>query len=402
MRILVVVLLLVGLGTSVGMLSWRYRYQLLVIFGLAKAESHEDQVQDMESFRAEEPAPAKVASAGNSGKDQSQPPGTGSGQRAVTPVEPMIIVAQDGSRSRCDPIAYDNLAQACGQWATEQLLGSGGTATVFRADLPKFGRVAVKRFATDSKESGREWARELEALCSCRHPSILEIVGYSCEGPENLIVMPLMEGGTLSGALPLMPWAPRACVTGQIVRAVAFLHGKKIVHRDIKTTNILLDRSLRMARLADFGLAKEQVHVASHGTTGIVRGSPGYMAPELMMRPANDKTDAFALGVVFLEVLSGLPAWDASEDGGMALTDRAVEDGVFVEGRLDRTAEWPAPDAKVVSEQAVALTLFDPGRRRTPVLVEQDASYVSHLARAEQADAARRSPCAAVVGAAQT
>lgn len=303
----------------------------------------------------------------------------------------MIVVA-DNDASRGTALPYDMLAEACQNWADARRIGSGGAATVYRADLSRYGPVAVKRFHPDKQGSGREWTRELEALSQSRHPNILEIIGHADDGPENLIVMPLMEGGTLAESLPSMFWSSRSVTLGQVVRAVAFLHGKKMVHRDIKSSNVLLDSSRRSARLADFGLAKDQVQRGSgktcHGTTGIVVGSPGYMAPELMMRPANEKTDSFALGVVFLEVLTALPAWENSE-GGVVLTDRAVEDGVFVERLLDRSAQWPAMEVSAVSTQAVALTLFDPGQRKTVIAVERDAAYVAHLERVQNVDSTR-------------
>jgi len=252
--------------------------------------------------------------------------------------------------------------------------------------------VAVKRFH-NKEGSSKEWRRELEALMQCRHPHILEIIGHADEGPENLIVMPLMEGGTLCESLHKMPWSTRVVTVGQIVRALSFLHGKGILHRDVKTSNILLDGSLRHARLADFGLAKDQVARAgaktSHGTTGIVVGSPGYMAPELMMRPANEKTDAYAMGVVFLELLTGLPAWDTDENGAV-LTDRAVDaDGKILDSLIDVKAQWPAAEKDACGLQATGLTLFDPKARKPLAAVEQDPSYVEHLKRATEADAQR-------------
>lgn len=297
----------------------------------------------------------------------------------------MIVVADNDAR-RGQSLPYDSIAEACGNWAESRRLGAGGAATVYRAELARYGPVAVKRFHPERQGSSREWTRELEALSQCRHPNILEILGHADEGPENLIVMPLMEGGTLGEAIPRMGWASRSTVLGQIVRAVAFLHGKKVVHRDIKSSNILLDNSRCNARLADFGLAKDQVRNAgktSHGTTGIVVGSPGYMAPELMMRPANEKTDSFALGVVFLEILTALPAWESTE--GCVLTDRAVEDGLFLESLVDRSAQWPGTEIPTVSSQAVVLTLFDPNSRKTATAVERDPAYISHLERASGA-----------------
>jgi len=291
-------------------------------------------------------------------------------------------------------IPYDTLAAGCENWADSRRIGSGGAATVYRAELPRYGSVAVKRFHRDKEGGGREWSRELEALAQCRHPHILEIIGSADEGPENLIVMPLMQGGTLCDAMYRIWWASRVVIVGQVVRALSFLHGKGILHRDVKSSNILLDASLRHARLADFGLAKNQAALAGnslrthHGTTAVVVGSPGYMAPELMMRPATEKTDAYATGVVCLEILTGLPAWDVDENGAV-LTDRAVNDGSLVESLLDPKAAWPRVEAAACSQQAIGLTLFDPSQRKTLAAMEQDPSYMQHLERAVAAETAR-------------
>merc|ERR1719253_1698310 len=302
----------------------------------------------------------------------------------------MIVIADDGV-NRGASLPYDVLEAATRNWAESQKIGSGGCANVYRAELPRYGTVAVKRFHPKDGSS-REWTRELEALCQCRHPHILEIIGHADEGPENLIVMPLMEGGTMCEAMHKMQWSTRVINLGQIVRALSFLHGKGILHRDVKTSNVLLDASLRHTRLADFGLAKDQVARAgvqsSHGTTGLVVGSPGYMAPELMMRPATEKTDAYAMGVVLLEILTGLPAWDTDENGAV-LTDRCVVDGKLVESLVDPNASWPPPEITACSQQAIALTLFDPSQRRTLAAMEQDPAYVAHLERASAADIER-------------
>eukprot|EP00933_Yihiella_yeosuensis_P069822 TRINITY_DN7686_c0_g1_i1.p1 TRINITY_DN7686_c0_g1~~TRINITY_DN7686_c0_g1_i1.p1 ORF type:complete len:123 (+),score=36.85 TRINITY_DN7686_c0_g1_i1:100-468(+) len=107
------------------------------------------------------------------------------------------------------------------------------------------------------------------------------------------------------------------------------------------------------------------------------------MAPELMMRPANEKTDSYALGVVLLEVLTGLPAWDVNRGEGVGLTDFAVEEMMFKESLADAKAKWPAEEVQILGAQAVKLTLFDPGARKVATDIESGAEYKGHLQRAD-------------------
>lgn len=405
--------LLVAVGSAVGFFAWIYRRRLLVLFGIVQPQPHTD---DPESQEHKGPLATEIGLQGGvnppSVVKQPRPIGqhlrhsnsattsgsAGGSEFGNDTVAPMIVIAGDES-NRGTALPYDDVARACGSWAESRRLGSGGAATVYRAELARYGAVAVKRFHPKDGSS-REWTRELEALVQCRHPNILEIIGHADEGPENLIIMPLMEGGTLCERLHQMVWSTRVVDVGQVVRAVSFLHGKGILHRDIKSSNILLDASLRHTRLADFGLAKDQTTKplkTCHGTTGVVMGSPGYMAPELMMRPATEKTDAYALGVVLLEILTGLPAWDSDENGAV-LTDRAVPDGRFEETLLDPAGRWIPVEAAACAEQAIALTLFDPNQRKTLASVEQDPAYTKHLERATAAEAERLgTPPASVV-----
>lgn len=398
MRLFLSFALLATLLAAVAVFSYFYWDRILIVFGIKKAPSKDLEAQD----GARDGATDGRTAAATRGRGGGNPPASMSAAGEVVGVRsmdsrsnqvaaPMIVVASNDA-SRGNLIPYDTLAEACGNWDESRCIGRGGAAVVYRAELPRYGPVAVKRFSSQKEGSDREWMRELDALGQCRHPHILEIIGSADEGPENLIVMPLMEGGTLKEALPKLWWATRVLNLGQVVRALSFLHGKSILHRDVKSSNILLDKSLRHTRLADFGLAKDQVSragkAASHGTTGVVVGSPGYMAPELMMRPATEKTDAYATGVVLLEALTGLPAWDFDENGTV-LTDRAVENGIFVQSLVDTAGQWPAAESEACGVQAVALTLFDPSQRKTLAAMEQDPSYVQHLERASSAETNR-------------
>jgi len=416
MRIFLSLALLFALLTAIVVFAWIFRQRLYVLFGIKqRPQQQPHRRSDLEAqefgrgtaieagFRSNQPKPNSTPKGGGRQLDRSSSDNAANSRRGGSTYSdgssassnsmsaPMIVIADAPDTNRGASLPYDALAAACGEWAESRRIGSGGAATVYRAELPRYGTVAVKRFHP-KEGSGREWTRELEALCKCRHPHILEIIGHADEGPENLIVMPLMEGGTLCEAMHNMVWAIRVIDMGQIVRALSFLHGKGILHRDVKSSNILLDKSLRYTRLADFGLAKDQVARAgmktSHGTTGVVVGSPGYMAPELMMRPATEKTDAYATGVVLLEILTGLPAWDHDENGAV-LTDRAVVDGKIKESLIDPAANWPRSEVAACGMQAIALTLFDPSQRKTLAAMEQDPDYVQHLERAGAADLER-------------
>eukprot|EP00930_Biecheleria_cincta_P013558 TRINITY_DN12023_c0_g2_i1.p1 TRINITY_DN12023_c0_g2~~TRINITY_DN12023_c0_g2_i1.p1 ORF type:complete len:438 (-),score=83.39 TRINITY_DN12023_c0_g2_i1:60-1373(-) len=406
-RITVFSIIAVVLGVGTFFLVYFYWKKIKEIFGIttpdssaADASSATGAGRDQEEGTGKSSADAAqprgdAAAAGGERREAGSSGGPGTSNRAGavgsqrssgTLSGPMIVVTAEDS-SCGELMDYQSLAAACNHWAPENLIGQGAAAKVFSGELPRFGAIAVKRFHVEGQASGIPWNfdRELEALSQCRHPHVLEILGRAQTGPEQLIVMPLMQGGALSSAMPRMTWAPRAACLGQVVRAVSFLHGKKMIHRDIKSSNILMDRSLRHARLGDFGLAKDQVRGSrTHGTTGMVVGSPGYMAPELMMRPANQKTDSFAFGVVILEALTGLDAWDEKREA-VALNDAAVADQRFKAELLDTKASWPDSEAEILGELAAKLTSFDPGARLTVLDMEQGSSYKEHITRADQA-----------------
>jgi len=146
----------------------------------------------------------------------------------------------------------------------------------------------------------------------------------------------------------------------------------------------MLDRSLRHARLSDFGLAKEQ---QAHGgasmmttTCGVV-GSPGSMAPELLNRPASERSDTYALGVIFLEMLTGQIAWDpVNHPDKPALVDRAVSASVVADPTTamhDPNADWPMSESTLFLTEAIAMTEFDPQKRKTLGEVERSEPFRS-------------------------
>jgi len=198
-------------------------------------------------------------------------------------------------------------------------LGSGGMGEVYRATDTKLQReVALKvlapEFARNSAWMSR-FQREARVLASLNHPHIAAVYGLEEAGGVRAIAMELVEGPTLAermarGRLPI----PEAlAIAKQIAEAVEYAHEKGIVHRDLKPANVKL-RSDGIVKVLDFGLAKavrsDQLPAETATRTGIVMGTPAYMAPEQAAGlPVDRRADIWAFGVVLFEMLTGAPVY---------------------------------------------------------------------------------------------
>ncbi|KAK3025486.1 hypothetical protein RJ639_041567, partial [Escallonia herrerae] len=202
--------------------------------------------------------------------------------------------------------------------------------------------VAVKQLSSKSKQGNREFLNEIGMISALQHPHLVKLYGCCIEGNQLLLVYEYMENNSLARALfgKLIPhdllgafglveidysnfyhlvfegpkesrlnldWATRQKICIGIARGLAYLHEEsrlKIVHRDIKATNVLLDSDLN-PKISDFGLAKLDEEVDTHISTRIA-GTYGYMAPEYAMRGyLTDKADVYSFGIVALEIVSG-------------------------------------------------------------------------------------------------
>ncbi|KAK0599624.1 hypothetical protein LWI29_007075 [Acer saccharum] len=193
-------------------------------------------------------------------------------------------------------------------------IGEGGFGPVYKGTLSDGGVIAVKQLSSRSKQGNREFVNEIGMISALQHPNLVKLYGCCIEGNQLLLVYEYLENNSLARALfgkeeekLNLDWKTRKKICIEIAKGLAYLHEEsrlKIVHRDIKATNVLLDKDLN-AKISDFGLAKLDEEENTHISTRIA-GTIGYMAPEYAMRGyLTDKADVYSFGVVALEVVSG-------------------------------------------------------------------------------------------------
>ncbi|OMO91350.1 hypothetical protein CCACVL1_07139 [Corchorus capsularis] len=200
----------------------------------------------------------------------------------------------------------------------EHIIGTGGFGTVYKLAMDDGSVFALKRIVKMNEGFDRFFERELEILGSIKHRYLVNLRGYCNSPTSKLLIYDFLAGGSLDEALhersEQLDWEARLNIIMGAAKGLAYLHhdcSPRIIHRDIKSSNILLDSNLE-ARVSDFGLAKLLEDEESHITT-IVAGTFGYLAPEYMASGrATEKTDVYSFGVLVLEVLSGKRPTDAS------------------------------------------------------------------------------------------
>ncbi|KAL3747489.1 hypothetical protein ACJRO7_016300 [Eucalyptus globulus] len=204
-------------------------------------------------------------------------------------------------------------------FSDNKVIGEGGFGHVYKGDLT--GKdVAVKRLK--GRAGGRDpgFETEVENLSRAHHKHVVSLVGYCIAGAERILVYEYVPNGSLESHLrgdeqPTLDWPKRLKITLGSAKGLAYLHGDcypKIIHRDIKAANILVDSKFE-AKIADFGLAKCISESRTHVSTA-VKGSTGYLAPEYVScGQLTEKSDMYSFGVVLLELITGRKASDATD-----------------------------------------------------------------------------------------
>uniref|UniRef100_A0A453J5R7 Protein kinase domain-containing protein n=1 Tax=Aegilops tauschii subsp. strangulata TaxID=200361 RepID=A0A453J5R7_AEGTS len=260
-------------------------------------------------------------------------------------------------------ISLAELKAATDNFHDRNLIGVGGFGNVYKGALADGTPVAVKRAMRASKQGLPEFHTEIVVLSGIRHRHLVSLIGYCNEQAEMILVYEYMEKGTLRSHLyggsddePPLSWKQRLEICIGAARGLHYLHcgySENIIHRDVKSTNILLGTDdggstgggAIIAKVADFGLSRIGPSLGETHVSTAVKGSFGYLDPEYFKtQQLTDRSDVYSFGVVLFEVLCARPVIDQSLDRDQInIAEWAVR--MHGEGKLDKIA-----DARIAGE----------------------------------------------------
>ncbi|KAL4639203.1 hypothetical protein ACB092_03G200500 [Castanea dentata] len=252
--------------------------------------------------------------------------------------------------------SLEELATATNNFHVAKMLGRGGFGTVYKGKLHDGQEIAVKRLSRSSGQGLEEFMNEVFVISKLQHRNLVRLLGCCIEGEENMLIYEYMSNKSLDAILfdPLnqkhLDWKKRFNIIEGISRGLLYLHRDsrlKIIHRDLKASNILLDEELN-PKISDFGIARIFRGSENQANTKRVIGTYGYMSPEYAMQGFfSEKSDVFSFGVLLLEIVSGRKttcfyddqqyylslvgfAWKLwNDDNIMALVDPTIWDPCF-------------------------------------------------------------------------
>ncbi|CAN8270542.1 unnamed protein product [Cochlearia groenlandica] len=276
---------------------------------------------------------------------------------------------------------YEELARATNGFSDANLVGQGGFCYVHKGTLPNGKEVAVKQLKTGNGQGEKEFKTEVEIITRVHHKHLVSLVGYCiADSLKRLLVYEFVPNNNLEFHLhgkgrPTMEWITRLKIAIGSAKGLSYLHedcNPKIIHRDIKAKNILLDFKFE-AKVADFGLAKVSFDTNTHVSTRVM-GTFGYMAPEYAASgKLTDKSDVFSFGVVLLELITGRKPVDSNNayeddnlvDWARPLLNRASEEGDF-DGLADKKLNKKYGKEEMARMVACAAACVRHSARRRP------------------------------------
>ncbi|XP_071932668.1 probable serine/threonine-protein kinase At1g01540 [Coffea arabica] len=282
------------------------------------------------------------------------------------------------------------LEAATDRLSDANVIGEGGYGIVYQGILADNTRVAVKNLLNNRGQAEREFKVEVEAIGRVRHKNLVRLLGYCVEGAYRMLVYEYVDNGNLEqwlhgevGEVSPLTWDIRMNIILGTAKGLAYLHDglePKVVHRDIKSSNILLDRQWN-AKVSDFGLAKLLNSERTYVTTRVM-GTFGYVAPEYACTGMlNEKSDVYSFGILIMEIITGRSPVDYSRPQGQVnLVDwlKSMVGNRKSEEVVDpKLPEMPSSKA-LKRALLVALKCVDPDAHKRPKMV-----HVIHMLEAD-------------------
>nr|AWW16523.1 protein kinase superfamily protein [Ipomoea pes-caprae] len=236
------------------------------------------------------------------------------GKKASPPRHQIDIEEEVSNWQDAKLYTYGELRVATGDFSPSNKIGKGGFGSVYKGRLKDGTLAAIKVLSAESTQGVKEFLNEIIAISGVEHENLVKLYGCCVEEDHRILVYGYVENNSLSQTLLgsgysniQFSWSTRSKICIGVARGLAFLHEElkpHIIHRDIKASNILLDKDLT-PKIADFGLAKLFPINATHVSTRVA-GTRGYLAPEYAMRARlTRKADIYSFGVLLLEIVSG-------------------------------------------------------------------------------------------------
>ncbi|KAL5228793.1 hypothetical protein ABZP36_017058 [Zizania latifolia] len=252
------------------------------------------------------------------------------------------------------------LEAATAGFSDDNLLGRGGFGPVYKGVLENGQEIAVKKLSLESRQGVREFLNEVRLLLKVQHRNLVSLLGCCASSGQKMLVYPYFPNGSLDHILfdrkksVQLDWPKRYRIIVGLARGLLYLHEEspvKIIHRDIKASNVLLDEQLN-PKISDFGMARLFLEDATHVNTFRISGTYGYMAPEYAMNGyLSAKTDVFSFGMLVLEIVSGRKNIDRHLDVDkidlLNYTWKLSEEGRALEIVDAALSEWDADEAQL-------------------------------------------------------
>ncbi|XP_039168346.1 cysteine-rich receptor-like protein kinase 25 [Eucalyptus grandis] len=215
-----------------------------------------------------------------------------------------------------EPSQYDlaTIQAATNNFSGQNKLGEGGFGEVFQGRLPNGQDIAVKRLSRSSRQGAEEFKNEITLVAKLQHRNLVRLLGYCLEGEEKLLVFEFLPHKSLDYFLydtkknMQLDWLKRYRIACGIARGMHYLHEDsrlRIIHRDLKASNILLDNDWN-PKISDFGMARIFGVDQTHASTNKIAGTLGYMPPEYVRSGKfSVKSDVYSFGILLLEIIAG-------------------------------------------------------------------------------------------------